>query len=147
MKIALNLAQKACELDEVPVGALIVSNDGEILSQAHNLRESSLDPTGHAELLAIKKAAKAINSWRLIGAKLYVTLEPCMMCAGAIWQSRLSEVIYGASDPKHGFIHSIYTPFNEDTKLNHKPKITSGILQEDCGLILTNFFKEKRKNV
>lgn len=146
MGLALEEAKKAALIDEVPIGAVLVDEKGEIVSKAHNLKESNSDPLGHAEIIAIHEASKKLESWRLSSLRLFVTLEPCMMCAGAIWQSRLKEVIYGASDLKAGFITSIHEPFSAQSPLNHKPKITGGILAQDCGLLLTNFFKQKRKN-
>jgi len=144
MKEAIKEALKAQSIGEVPVGAIIISDSGEILSKAHNLKESGSDPTGHAEVLAIKKAAQKINSWRLNGASLYVTLEPCMMCTGAIIQSRLEKIYFGASDPKGGCAHSLMRGF-ETKGLNHKVLYHSGVLEEECGNLLTNFFKNKRQ--
>lgn len=143
MKIALQEAQKAQDIGEVPIGAVIVSDSGEILSKAHNLKESVSDPTGHAEVLAIKKAAKKIGSWRLTNSTIYVTLEPCMMCSGAIIQARIKKLVFGASDPKGGCAHSITKGFDLEG-LNHKVSFEAGVLEEECGTILTNFFKSKR---
>lgn len=142
MKKALQLAQKAADIGEVPVGALIVK-DGEVLSEAYNLRESLNKPTAHAELLAIEAAAQKLNSWRLIDCTLYVTLEPCPMCAGTIINSRIPNVVYGAKDPKAGAVSSLYELLTDD-RLNHKVDVTGGILAEECGQILSQFFKNIR---
>lgn len=144
MDIALEQAQIGAEKGEVPVGALILTSEGEIISKAYNLRESTQDPLGHAEMLAIKKAATHLNSWRLTDCSIFVTLEPCMMCAGAIWQSRLKTVVFGASDPKGGFLGSLCDPFNEFEELNHRPQIISGVRKAECGKLLTDFFKTRR---
>jgi tRNA(adenine34) deaminase len=141
---AFKEALKAQEIGEVPIGAVVVSSDGEIISRAHNLKESLSDPTGHAEILAIKAAGKALESWRLTQATLYVTLEPCMMCTGAIVQSRLRSVVYGAFDPKGGYISSLGKGL-EVEGLNHRVEALGGVMEKECGEILTNFFKEKRK--
>ena len=143
MKLALKQALKAKELGEIPIGAVVVSAQGEVLSQAHNLKESQYDPTGHAEIIAIRRATKSLKAWRLKGSTLYVTLEPCMMCAGALIQARLKEVIFGAYDPKGGCIETL-TKGLELKGINHKVAYQGGVLREDCGQILTDFFKQKR---
>ena len=142
MEIALKEAQKAVILDEVPVGAVIVK-DGIILAKGHNLREKSNDPTSHAEINAIRKACKKLNSWRLEGATIYVTVEPCSMCAGTILQSRISRLVYGTTDPKGGAIESSLEVFKAKN-INHHPEILGGVLKEKCSSIITNYFKSKR---
>lgn len=141
MKLALKQAKKAYKKDEVPVGAVIVK-DGKVISKAYNLREKTNLATGHAEILAIQKANKKLKSWRLDSCTLYVTIEPCPMCAGAIVQSRIKKVVYGAQDIKSGAHQSVTNIF--DLKLNHKVKVESGIMEEECGNIITAFFREKR---
>jgi len=141
MLIAIKEAKKAAALDEVPIGAVIVK-DGTIISRAHNKCEKLGDPTAHAEILAIKKALKKLNTNRLSGCELYVTLEPCPMCAGAIINSRVDEVIFGAFDLKGGAVNSKVDLFNKG--FNHKPTVYEGIYEKDCSNILTDFFKTKR---
>ncbi len=143
MKIALEQAKKAQALEEVPVGAILVSREGEILSKTHNLKECTSDPTGHAEILALRKASKNLNSWRLEGATMYVTLEPCMMCTGALIQSRVTRVVFGAYDPKGGMIESLSKGL-EIKELNHRIEARGGVLKDECGKILSDFFKLKR---
>ena len=126
----------------MPIGAVLVQ-DGRILAQAHNAPIACNDPSAHAEMLAIRKACEKTGNYRLTGAALYVTLEPCVMCAGAILQARLARVIFGARDPKAGAVVSLYQILN-DNRLNHQVDVTEGILQEECGEILSRFFKEKR---
>lgn len=142
MKHALSLAQTAAKQDEVPVGAVIVS-EGKIISTGINQREALNKATSHAEVCAIEKANSVLKSWRLSNATLYVTLEPCLMCAGAIYQSRISRVVYGAKDPKGGALGSLYK-IHEDSRLNHNFDITEGILKDECSQILKDFFKAKR---
>lgn len=142
MEIALEEARKAAELGEVPVGAVLVK-DGEILSQAGNFRESYQDPLAHAEILAIQRASQWLNSWRLLDCTLYVTLEPCIMCAGAIVQARIPKLVFGASDPKGGGVRSLYQ-ICEDQRLNHRVEVVEGILQNDCARVLSEFFQERR---
>ena len=144
MKQALKEAQKAYEKLEVPVGAIIVK-DGKIIARAHNQKETKTDTTKHAEITAIQKASKKLNSWRLIDCEMYVTLEPCTMCAGAIINSRIKKVYIGAMDEKTGAVGSVLNLF-EDYKFNHKPESETGILKEDCEDILKRFFKELRKS-
>jgi tRNA(adenine34) deaminase len=143
MQMALGEAEAALAEDEVPVGAVIV-HQGRVIAAAHNQRETLKDPTAHAEMIAITQAAEALGSWRLDGCALYVTLEPCPMCAGAVVQSRIAEVVYGATDPKAGAVHSLYEILS-DRRLNHQPQIVSGVLLEPCGRILTEFFQAKRR--
>lgn len=143
MRKALNLAKKSEQKGEVPIGALIVDKNGEIIATGTNLRESKQTVLGHAELIALHRACKAKNSWRLNDCTLYVTLEPCFMCAGALVQSRISRLVFGASDPKGGAITSLAN-LGTDNRLNHRFQITEGILQEECSLLLKKFFKKKR---
>lgn len=143
MRIALKEAQNAVILDEVPVGAVIVK-DGKILAKGHNLREKSNDPTSHAEINAIRKACKKLNSWRLEGATIYVTIEPCSMCAGTLLQCRIGRIVYGASDPKGGAIESSLELFNAKN-INHHPEILGGVLKEECSQLISSYFKSKRK--
>ncbi|MGE7811730.1 nucleoside deaminase [Lysinibacillus sp. JK80] len=142
MKQALEEAQQAALLGEVPIGAVIVY-EGKIIARAHNLRETTQNATTHAELLVIQEACKKIGSWRLEDTTLYVTLEPCPMCAGAILQSRVPRVVYGARDQKAGCVDSLYQLLN-DERFNHECDVTEGILAEECGQILTDFFKALR---
>ena len=144
MKEALKEAKKAELLDEVPIGCVIVKGD-KIIARGHNQRETKQSPIGHAEIVAITKASKKLNSWRLEDCELYVTLEPCIMCSGAIIQSRISKVYYGASDPKGGAMGSSINVL-EAKNINHHPEIFSGILKEECSSIITNYFKAKRQS-
>lgn len=143
MRQALKLAQQAAEQDEVPVGAVIV-HENKIIASAFNQREQLADPTAHAEMIAITQAASHLNSWRLLECSLFVTLEPCPMCAGAILQSRIPRIVYGALDPKAGAVVSLFQLLN-DPRLNHRCETISGVLASDCGRILTEFFDRKRK--
>jgi tRNA(adenine34) deaminase len=142
MAKALVLAKRAGALKEVPVGAVIVK-DGLIVAEGFNHREKWTTPLGHAELIAIQKASQKLKAWRLTGCTLYVTLEPCVMCAGALVQSRIERVVFGAIDPKGGGIKSLYQ-ICEDPRLNHRIQITSGVLEQECSQILKDFFKERR---
>ena len=142
MRRALDLAKEAAGMGEVPVGALIV-REGKILSQSFNLRETLHDPTAHAERLAITLAGQALGSWRLEGCTLYVTLEPCPMCAGAIVQSRIPRVVYGAADPKAGACDTLYH-ITSDPRLNHRAQVIGGVMAEQCAAILSSFFAAKR---
>ena len=136
-------AQAAFADDEVPVGAVIVRN-GQVIAAAHNGREQLRDPTAHAEMVAITQAAAALESWRLEGCTLYVTLEPCPMCAGAILQARIKTVVYGADDPKAGAVQSLFQLLG-DSRLNHRTEVIRGVMAEPCGQILTEFFASKRR--
>lgn len=143
MKEALKEAKKAYLKEEVPVGCVIVYNN-EIIARAHNTRHKNKSALDHAEILAIKKANKKLNAWMLDNATLYVTLEPCLMCAGAIFQSRIKRVVYAASEPKFGSFGSIIDVSNPIYKFNHKVELTKGILESDASLLLKSFFKEIR---
>lgn len=143
MQEALIEAQKAAALGEVPIGAVIVYKD-EIIARAHNLRETSQNALTHAESMAIQEACKKRGSWRLEDSTLYVTLEPCPMCAGAILQSRVPRVVYGARDIKAGCVDSLYRLLN-DSRFNHECEVTEGVLAEECGQILTDFFRALRE--
>ena len=142
MREALRQAQAAMAAEEVPVGAVIAC-DGRIIAAAHNQREMLHDPTAHAEMIAITQAAEALGSWRLERCTLYVTLEPCPMCAGAIVQARVPTVVYGATDPKAGAVASLYQILS-DVRLNHRCEIVPGVMAEPCGAILTEFFRRQR---
>lgn len=144
MKIALKEAKKAYDKEEIPVGAVIVK-DGKVVAKAHNLKELKNDTTKHAEILAIQKASKKLDSWRLQDCEMYVTLEPCSMCAGALIQSRIKKVYIGTMDYKTGACGSVLNLLN-DYKFNHYVEIETGILADDCEKILKDFFKELRKN-
>lgn len=143
MRRALQVAQVAAEQDEVPVGAIVV-HEGKVIATAYNQREQLADPTAHAEMIAITQAASHLNSWRLLDCSLYVTLEPCPMCAGAILQSRIPRVVYGAVDSKAGAVVSLYQLLN-DSRLNHRCEVIGGVLAAECGQILTEFFERKRR--
>ena len=143
MRLALFEAQKAYDLGEVPVGAVITDHGGVVTASAHNLRETWHDATAHAELLAIRQACEKFGSWRLAGCTLYVTLEPCPMCAGAIIMSRLCRVVYGAPDSKAGACESVFTILNTPA-LNHSPDVTAGVLEEESRELLQRFFAERR---
>jgi len=145
MAQALEQAEMARDADEVPVGAIVVHPRMGIIASARNQREELQDPTAHAEMIAITQAAAALGSWRLEHCMLYVTLEPCPMCAGAIVQARLPWVIYGAADAKAGACHSLYS-ITSDPRLNHRCRVIAGVLAERCGGILTEFFAAKRRS-
>jgi tRNA(adenine34) deaminase len=140
---ALAEAAQAMTENEVPVGAVIVS-DERIIAAAHNQREQLRDPTAHAEMIAITQAAESLGSWRLAGCTLYVTLEPCPMCAGAILQARIARVVYGATDSKGGAVDSVFQLLRE-ARLNHRTETVGGVLAQDCGELLTRFFQTQRK--
>jgi tRNA(adenine34) deaminase len=143
MELALAVAQQAAAENEVPVGALIVREE-QIIAEGYNLREQAKNPTAHAELLAITRAAEVLGDWRLEDCTLYVTLEPCVMCAGAIILSRIPRVVYGAYDPKAGAVSSLHQLLT-DPRLNHRCDVTGGVLAERCGRILTEFFQAQRR--
>ena len=142
MKLALNLAKRAATKDEVPVGALLVGPEG-IVARGYNLRETLQSPLGHAEMLTLHRGSQKLKSWRMPGLTLYVTLEPCVMCAGALVQSRISRVVYGATDPKGGAVHSLFGMFS-DARLNHQIEVLGGVLAAECSQILKDFFRRKR---
>jgi tRNA(adenine34) deaminase len=143
MDRALELAQLAAEKGDVPIGALVVDIDGKIVAEAHNEREIAQDPTAHAEVLALQRAAKHAGSWRLTGYTLVVTLEPCVMCAGALSLSRIDRVVFGAMDPKAGATGSLYS-VHDDARLNHRIELFGGVRGTECTEILKNFFRSKR---
>ena len=143
MKEAIKEAKKAELIDEVPIGCVIVKDD-RIVARGHNVRETKKTPLGHAEIIAIDKASKKLGAWRLQDCDIYITLEPCIMCAGAIIQSRIRHVYYGAKDPKGGAIESSINVL-EAKSINHHPEITSGILEEECSNIISQYFKRKRE--
>ena len=143
MKEALALAERAYEMGEVPVGAVIVK-DGEIIASGHNMTETSKDPTMHAEMIAIRQAAAVLGGWRLIGCSMYVTCEPCTMCAGALVWARIEELYIGTPDPKAGACGSVFDVPGEK-RLNHTIRVETGILQDECAGILKEFFAELRK--
>src|SRR5271169_964262 len=142
MKLALHQAEQALKHDDVPIGAVIVRGE-QVIAAAHNERERLQDPTAHAEILAIREAARAFGSWRVVGATLYVTLEPCAMCAGAIVLARIPEVVYGAADPKAGACGSVLDVLGEP-RLNHRPDVAGGLLAQECGELLSGFFASRR---
>jgi len=142
MQAALDEARAAQARGEVPIGAVVVLN-GAIIGRGHNRRETGDDPTAHAEMLAIRQAAAAIGHWRLLESTLYVTLEPCVMCMGAIILARIPRLVYGCRDPRAGAVGSIYD-FSQDTRFNHKVEVTEGVLGEECSRQLSGFFSELR---
>jgi len=142
MRLALREAQRALEHDDVPIGA-VITHAGEVLAAGHNERELRSDPTAHAEILALREASRALGTWRLLDCTLYVTLEPCSMCAGAIVLARVARVVYGATDPKAGACGSVLDVLGEP-RLNHRPEVSSGVLAPDCGQLLSGFFASRR---
>ena len=142
MRLALQEAEAAFDADEVPVGAVIVQGDA-VIARTHNRRESSNDPTGHAELLALRVASQKLQSWRLSDSTLYVTKEPCIMCAGSMVNARLGRLVYGCRDEKGGAVDSLYKLLS-DNRLNHQVEVVSGILGYECAEILKRFFQERR---
>jgi len=143
MKKALNEAQKAGQKDEIPIGAVLVAENDELLSAAHNQTASRQDPTAHAEILALREAADKIGNYRLLNTALYVTVEPCPMCMGAIIHARVAQVIFGTRDPKWGAAGSLYN-FAEDHRFNHRPEIIEGICADECRKLMQDFFSSKR---
>jgi tRNA(adenine34) deaminase len=143
MLIALQEAKKALKTKDVPVGAVIVK-DGKIISKGHNEREKHNDATAHAEIVAIRRANKKLKSWYLDGCVLYVTMEPCVMCAGAIINSRIDKIVFGASDFRFGCCGTLYN-LPEDERFNHRARVVSGVLHEQCAKLLTDFFKDLRE--
>ena len=143
MKIALNEAEKARRLGEVPIGALVVADRNQVMAAEHNRTITLNDPTAHAEILALRTAAAKIGNYRLLNTTLYVTVEPCPMCMGAAIHARVSRVVFGARDPKWGAAGSLYD-FSNDLRFNHQPKIIEGICEVECKALMQNFFREKR---
>ena len=155
MRMALDEAQRAAEMDEVPIGAVVVyapvdpatrrpTAEPRVIARACNLRETTRDPAGHAEFLALKQAARELDAWRLTGCTVYVTLEPCIMCAGLMHQARIDRCVYGASDRKAGALGTLYS-VNADERLNHTFEAVPGVLEEECAALLKEFFKNKRR--
>ena len=143
MGYCLALADKAAQMGEVPVGAIVVL-DGTVIGQGFNQRQTSGDPTAHAEVVALRAAANVVGNWRILGATLYVTLEPCTMCAGALVNSRIRRLVYGCADSKAGAVESLYT-IPTDVRLNHRLVVDSGLRQKECASRLTQFFRSRRK--
>ena len=155
MRMALDEARRAAEMDEVPIGAVVVyapvdpatrrpTAEPRVIARACNLRETTRDPAGHAEFLALKQAARELDAWRLTGCTVYVTLEPCIMCAGFMHQARIDRCVYGASDRKAGALGTLYS-VNADERLNHTFEAVPGVLEEECAALLKEFFKNKRR--
>lgn len=144
MKLAIKEANKAKGLDEVPIGAVIVK-DNKVIARGYNLRETSKDPTNHAEIVAIRKASKKLGDWQLVDCELYVTIEPCIMCSGAIIQSRIAKVYYGALDIKGGGLGSSIDVLKAEN-INHIPEVIPGVLADECSQIVKDYFKEKRNS-
>jgi tRNA(adenine34) deaminase len=142
MSLALDEARAALQHDDVPIGCVVARGD-DVLARAHNARERDQDPTAHAELLALRAAAAAVGSWRLEGCSIYVTLEPCAMCAGAMVLARVDRLVYGATDPKAGAVRSLYN-IADDARLNHRIAVTGGVLEEECSALLRTYFSAKR---
>jgi tRNA(adenine34) deaminase len=142
MRLALREAQRASEHDDIPVGAVVVK-DGEVIGSGHNEREVRADPTAHAEMIALREAARLLGSWRVLDSVLYVTLEPCAMCAGAIVLARIPRVVFGTADPKAGAAGSVLNIL-EEPRLNHRPQVESGLLAEECADLLRAFFGSRR---
>ena len=143
MQLALAEADLARAGGDVPVGAVVLSAQGQVLSRAHNDREGSGDPTAHAEVLALRAAARSTGSWRLSGCTLVVTLEPCTMCAGALVLARVARLVYGAADPKAGAVGSLWDVVR-DRRLNSRPEVVAGVLEQECGQVLRSFFEQRR---
>ena len=143
MQLALEQAQLAFDLGEVPIGAVLVM-DGEVIARAHNRRETWHDATAHAELMVIQEACKTLGRWRLSGATLYVTIEPCTMCAGALVLARVDRVVYGSPDPKAGAAESLFNVVDNQA-LNHRLQVTAGVMEEECRDIMKTFFRQRRK--
>ena len=143
MALAMQEAKKAEALAEVPIGALVVK-DGEVIGRGHNLRETDQDPTAHAEMIAIRQAADALGSWRLLDCTIYVTLEPCVMCMGGIILARIPQLVYGCRDPRVGAVGSIYD-FSTDDRFNHQVEVREGVLQQECSNQLSSFFRNLRE--
>ena len=144
MGLALEQARLAGAQGDVPVGAVLLSPTGEVIATGHNDRERNVDPTGHAEIVALRTAAVALGSWRLEGCTLVVTLEPCTMCAGALVHARVARLVYGADDPKAGAVGSLWDVVR-DRRLNHRPEVVRGVREQECGALLRSFFEDKRE--
>ena len=142
MRLALREAERALAHDDVPIGAVVV-RDGEVIGAGHNERELREDPTAHAEVLALRQAAKRLGSWRVLESVMYVTLEPCAMCAGAIVLARVPRVVFGTIDPKAGAVGSVLDLLDQP-ELNHRPEVARGLLAEECAALLTDFFRSRR---
>jgi tRNA(adenine34) deaminase len=143
MRLAIAEAERAMQTGDVPVGAVVVDGSGTVIGTGRNRREADCDPTGHAEIVAIRAAAAHLGTWRLHGATLFVTLEPCVMCAGALVNARIDRVVYGCDDPKAGALRSLYL-LGEDSRLNHRFAVTPGVLAAECSRLLSNFFAALR---
>jgi tRNA(adenine34) deaminase len=143
MRAAVDEARLAQESDDVPIGALVLDGSGSIVGRGHNVRERDGDPTGHAELVAVRRAAEALGTWRLSGCTLVVTVEPCTMCAGAVVLSRLDRLVFGAFDPKAGAVGSLWDVVR-DRRLNHRPEVLGGVLAEECAALVDDFFAHQR---
>jgi len=143
MRLALTEARTSAERGDVPVGAVVLSAAGAVLARAHNEREAAHDPTAHAEVLALRRAAAALGSWQLTGATLVVTLEPCTMCAGALVLARVARLVFGAWDPKAGAVGSLWDVVR-DRRLNHRPEVVAGVQADECGALLVDFFENRR---
>jgi tRNA(adenine34) deaminase len=142
MRLAIREAERALEHEDVPIGAVVVF-DGEVIGSGHNERELRQDPSAHAEMIAVREAARAVGSWRVLDTVLYVTLEPCAMCAGAIVLARVPRVVFGARDPKAGACGSVLDVLGEE-RLNHRPAVAGGLLEEECGSMISDFFASRR---
>lgn len=144
MALALEEAQKAYDKGEIPIGAVLIDESGTVVSRGHNMRETWQDATAHAEIIAIRKACRLLNRWRLSGLTLFVTIEPCPMCAGALVMSRVDRVVYGSTDSKAGAAESLFN-VTSNPALNHQLQVTAGVLQDECAGIMKRFFAERRK--
>jgi len=143
MRAALDEARRSLESGDVPIGAVVLDASGDAVGRGHNIRERDGDPTGHAELVALRRAAEAVGRWRLSGCTLVVTLEPCTMCAGAVVLSRLDRLVFGAFDPKAGAVGSLWDVVR-DRRLNHRPEVVGGVLADECSALLDDFFGQQR---
>jgi len=143
MALALEEAKKAGQIGEVPIGAVLAAQNGELLSTAHNQTITSCDPTAHAEILVLRAAASKLNNYRLLNSTLYVTVEPCIMCMGAIVHARVARIVWGAADPKWGAAGSLYN-FAEDARLNHRVEIINGVCEDVCRKLMQDFFRARR---
>jgi tRNA(adenine34) deaminase len=146
MTLALKEAEKAFQEDEVPIGAVLVSSGGEVIAADHNRTRQHNDPTAHAEILVLRKAARILNNFRLSGTILFVTIEPCLMCAGAVIQARVDQVVFGTADPKAGALGSLYD-VSKDGRLNHRFEVISGVLETECRELIQKFFEVRRNDL